>query len=55
MSMRLIILRGRSTNDKMIQVVVEKKYALKNPDKLLLFLQPNTFWFYKVAYLSAPF
>ena len=33
----------------MIQVVVEKN-TLQNPDEWLLFLQPNTFRFHKVAY-----
>ena len=40
--MHLITLRGRSKYNKMIQVVVDK-----NPDKLLLFLQPNSFDFTK--------
>ena len=58
--MQLIIWRGRSTNDKMIQVVVKRVQFIvkKNPIKLLLFLQPNTSRFVQnsiEANLSAPF
>ena len=31
--MYLILWRGQSTNNKMIQVVIEKKCTLKNPDR----------------------